>query len=79
MYQYIHFASSLILDLELDPDFYQEVKADAGISDEYSFQLEDFTYNISAITNRIFGYLQETDFLGITVSVCMQVFYLFLT
>ena len=58
----------LSIDLELDSEFYQQVKAESGISDEDLFKIENFTYNNYAITSRIFGYLQETNFLGITVS-----------
>ena len=65
-YYYIFsFELPLSIDLELDSEFYQQVKAESGNSDE---DLENFTYNNYAITSRIFGYLQETDFLGITVS-----------
>ena len=61
------FVQIYILDLETDPDFNDQAKEDANITENRPFQLEDFTYSNGAFLERMFSYLSATNFSGITV------------
>ena len=69
-YSYFHYHNSVILDLETDPDFNDQAKEHANITENRPFQLEDFTYSNGAFSERMFSYLSATNFSGITVYTC---------
>lgn len=56
------------LDLETDPIFNEEAAQESGLSDEEVFTLANFTYSNTAILKRMYYHINNTDFLGITVS-----------
>ena len=70
------FISSLSSPENLDlanNDTLNELAANAsGIPPGQAFRLEHFTYNNSIVLEVIFGHLQETDFLGLTVRPLMN-------
>ena len=61
---YIYFISTYT-DLINHPEFNANASAEANINK--SFGLEDITYENEVVLERIFSYLNETNFLGITV------------
>ena len=52
--------------------FNDEAKINAGITEDRAFRLEDFTYNASSVTDKLYAHLENTDFMGITVSLSMH-------
>lgn len=56
------------VELETDPLFNKEAAQLSGLSDGEVFTLDNFTYSNSAILKRMYYHINNTDFLGITVS-----------
>lgn len=56
------------VELETDSIFNKEAAQQSGLSDGEVFTLENFTYSNSAILERMYYHINNTDFLGITVS-----------
>lgn len=56
------------LDLQNNETLNKEAAQEAGLSDEEIFSLANFTYSNSPIVRRMYYHLNNTDFLGITVS-----------
>ena len=57
-----------VLDLAINVTLNELAANASGLPPGQMFGLEHFTYNNSIVLEVIFGYLQETDFLGLTVS-----------
>ena len=54
-----------------------EAARQAGLSDEETFTLANFSYSNSIIAEKMFHHLNDTDFLGITVRCLLNSFKLY--
>jgi len=54
-----------LTDIGNNSELNDEAKEEAGLTSP--FQIENFTYNNSAVVDVLFSYLQRTQFQGITV------------
>ena len=57
----------LCADIDSKSDLNERAQEEARLQNS-SFGMEDFTYNNTSILEVLFGYLERTDFKGITVS-----------
>ena len=62
-------------DLLKNQTFSQEAARQAGLAEGENFTLANFSYSNSVILQRMFHHISSTDFLGITVTQIMIMYY----
>ena len=58
-----------MIELNLNQTLRDAALEQAGVvNDDFNFTLSDFNYNVSIVTDHIKQHLQDTNFIGVSVS-----------